>query len=78
MSEEKNEEGTVVVHPEGVPAPAPEEDSGPDLNAVVVHRLVKDNGDIACFAEPIGDVSITEVDTILALGRKEFRERIGL
>lgn len=57
------------------------EDSAPDAtmpNAVVVYRIKEDDNSIRCVAEPVGDVLPTEVDTILALARKEYRERIGL
>lgn len=47
-------------------------------NGVLVIRKIDDEGNVSVAAVPIGDVTSTEVQTILELGLREWRERIGL
>lgn len=55
-----------------------EEDSPPSLSAVVVHATRAEDGGVSTHVEVVGDVRVTEVDTLLALARKGWRERIGI
>ena len=57
---------------------APTADEAETLNAVIVYRVKGKDGDIRCYAEPVGDVLPTEVLTILELAGHEFRTRVGL
>jgi hypothetical protein len=61
-----------------VPADAGVEAPPEQPNAVLVLRTVKDNGDIECDAVPLGDVKVTEVQTVLELGLASFRAKVGL
>jgi hypothetical protein len=47
-------------------------------NAVLVIRKVEADGTINCDAVPLGDVQVTEVQTILELGLAGFRQKVGL
>lgn len=55
---------------------APEGDAPPDGVLVLVER--QENGGITTDAQPLGDVRIAEVETILELGRQGWRSKIGL
>lgn len=48
------------------------------LNGVLVARVVGEDGSIFTDIQPVGDVQLTEIQTILELGLKAFREKIGL
>lgn len=57
------------------------EEAAPDEqvpNAVIVHRMVDEQGNIQTEVAPVGDVQVTEIQTILELGIKRFRQQAGL
>lgn len=48
------------------------------LNGVLVARVVSDDGSIYTDIQPVGDVQLTEIQTILELGLQAFRAKLGL
>lgn len=57
------------------PEPAPTEaEAQPQVNAVVVTRVFDAEGKVAVEVSNLGDVRLTEVQTILELGLGRFRE----
>lgn len=46
-------------------------------DAVVIHRIEED-GQIRTVVQPVGDVRVTEVQTLMELGLQAWREQIGL
>jgi hypothetical protein len=56
------------------PKPEPEAPT----NAVVIVKIVNDAGDIGTDVQPIGDVLVTEVQTLIDLARASWRAKIGL
>lgn len=67
-----------AVPPGGLPAGAAEGGDAPQASGVFVTRESDGKGGFVCNVVPVGDVSILEVDSILALGRRGFKERAGL
>lgn len=65
--------------PENGSSPEPDPDPQGTPNGVFVHRLSGDKeGDFQIAVEPIGDVRITEIDTILKIAVRDFRGKMGL
>lgn len=62
--------------------PAPTEDKTeptvPAVNGVLVLRSESEDGTINFEVQTLGDVRITEADTILALGRVRLRQTLGI
>lgn len=74
--------------PVPTPAPAPpastgDTSPGPDdqaepVDGVLVRVVRKEDGAVGTEVTPLGDVRVTELVTILELGLKGLRERLGL
>lgn len=62
--------------PAEVPATLPEGVETP--NGVIIVREVGDDGNIGVQVRALGDVKITEIDTILKLAGKQVREALEL
>lgn len=56
-----------------VQIPPPEEK--PD--AVVIFKRTDDEGNVTTAVQPLGDVKITEIQTLIELGLRGFREQLG-
>jgi hypothetical protein len=64
------------------PEAAVEQPEGPEvdqpLDAVIVVKTVSEDGTLGVKVVPNGSVQVTEVQTLLEIGLKNFREQIGL
>lgn len=61
--------------------PLPEDDPDPPAahtDGVLIVKVTNENGDISTDVVPLGDVRLTEVQTLLELGRAKWRAKIGL
>ncbi len=56
----------------------PKADEVTSPNGVLVLRVVEDDGRISTTTQPLGDVKVTEIQTILELGIQDFRAKAGL
>lgn len=56
----------------------PEEAVAETPNGVIVIRTTDDSGNQNFDVQVVGDVRITEADTILALGRKRLQQSLGI
>lgn len=56
----------------------PEEAVAETPNGVIVIRTTDDSGNQNFDVQVLGDVRITEADTILALGRKRLQQSLGI
>lgn len=63
---------------EAVDAPADEAPQEAQVDGVLVRKEVGPEGNLSVSVQPIGNVQITEVQTLLELGVRYFREQVGL
>jgi hypothetical protein len=47
-------------------------------NAVIIHKIQSDDGSLNTAVEVIGDVRITEAETLMQLGLIGLRQRLGI
>ena len=69
MSEEI--EPQIEIDPEATVAPEEE------INAVIIHKVIEGT-QVKTVVQSIGNVQVTEVQTLLELGVKAWRSQIGL
>lgn len=48
------------------------------LDAVIITKMVDEQGNISVTVQPNGDVRVTEVQTLLDLATPSWRDKIGL
>lgn len=47
-------------------------------NGVFIEKAVTEDGNLQVNVAPVGNVQVTEVQTLIEVGLKTFREQIGL
>lgn len=48
------------------------------VDAVLCVRRIADDGSVTVDPQPVGDMRLTEVATVLELGLERWRQKIGL
>lgn len=48
------------------------------VDAVLCVRRIADDGSVTVDPQPVGDMRLTEVDSVLELARQRWRQKIGL
>jgi hypothetical protein len=56
----------------------PEAQTETTPNAVLIQRNTDADGNIGVVVQTLGDVKLTEVQTVIELGLARFREQVGL
>lgn len=50
----------------------------PQVDAVMCVRRIADDGTVTVEVKPVGDLRLTEIDTVLALARLRWKNEIGI